>query len=85
MAIKILATLSAEVALIQVTKPYKPRKLKQDPASRLRRQAYKYSSKNPNWQRKRKIYRKKFLQKNKHLLKRRHEFVRKTRKAMGLK
>lgn len=66
------------------TKPYKRRILKLDPIHQMARRLYKMKVKNPNFVRKRKIYRKLYTRKNKMLLERRHDFVKKARHRMGL-
>lgn len=71
-------------AKINPTKPYKPRRLKLDPIHRMARQLYKMKSRNPNFQRKRKLYRKLYNRKNKMLLERRQDFVKNARHRMGL-
>lgn len=71
-----LAQLMAETAAINVTKPYKPRKLKNDAVHRLARQVYKLKSKNPQFKAKMKKYSKQYRLKNKMGLKRRAEKVR---------
>ena len=69
---------------ININKPYKPRKIKQDPAHRLKRQAYKIEHLNPAVKREERKGRKIYNRKNKMALKRRREFVRKARDQRGL-
>lgn len=73
-----------EEARINVTKPYKPRKLKTDPAHRLLRQVYKLQSVNPTLKQKRNKYRKQYERKNKRALELRREFVQEQRRTRGL-
>ncbi len=70
------------VSAINVTKRYKPRRLKTDPISRLSRQLYKLKSKNPVIKRKRDLYEKKYRRINKQALERREEFVRKAKERL---
>jgi hypothetical protein len=69
---------------INVTKPYKPRRLKTDPISVMTRRLYKLKSKNPAFKRKRELYQKKYKLKNKQGLKKRQDFVRKIRERLPL-
>ncbi len=71
-------------AAINPTKPYKPRRLKLDPIHRMARVLYKMRSKNPQFKRDRKLYQKMYRRKNKMLLERRKDFVKKARDRMGL-
>lgn len=71
------------LARINVTKPYRPRRLKQDPASRMARKVTEIRSRDPEHMRKKAKYRKEYVRKNKDLLKKRGEFVRKQKKMMG--
>jgi len=73
-----------EEANIRVNKPYKPRILKNDLAHRMARQVYKMKSRSPDFKRKAKLYRKKYVQKNGRQLKMRAERVREIRKDRGL-
>lgn len=82
-AARVLANLLEE-ARINVTKPYKPRKIKTDPAHRLKRQVYKIEKMNPTLKRKREKYRKVYERKNKRALQLRREFVQEQRKIRGL-
>lgn len=78
------ALVEYETARPNPTKPYKPRRLKLDPIHRMARTLYKMKAKNPNFVRKRKLYRKLYTRKNKMLLERRKDFVKKARHRMGL-
>lgn len=69
---------------INESKPYKPRRLKNDTGSRLARQAYKHKSKQAGNKQKRDRYRKMYVRKNKPALQRRSKFVRKQRKMLQL-
>lgn len=69
---------------INVTKPYKPRRLKTDPISVMTRRLYKLKSKNPTFKRKHDLYQKKYRLKNKLGLKKRQDFVQKIRKRLPL-
>lgn len=72
-----------EEARIDPVKPYKRRlRLKQDPINMMRRRLYKLTTRDPKIQRQRKLTRKLYLRKNKQLLKRRAEFVRKAQKRL---
>ncbi len=71
-------------AKINPTKPYRPRRLKLDPVHRMARQLYKMKARNPNFVRKRKLYRKLYTRKNKMLLEKRKDFVKNARHRMGL-
>jgi hypothetical protein len=73
-----------ETTAVNPTKPYKPRKLKLDPIHRMARLLYKMRAKNPQFKRDRKLYQKTYKRKNKMLLERRKEFVKKARDRMGL-
>lgn len=75
--------LTISLARINVTKPYRPRRLKQDPASRLARKVTEIRSRDPEYKRKKAKYRKEYVRKNKDLLKKRGEYVRKYKKLMG--
>lgn len=75
----------AEVARINVTKPYKPRRLKMDPVSTMRRRLYQLTTKDPKTVRKRELYRKVYTRKNKQLLDRRREFVNKAKDRLPAK
>lgn len=79
-----LVEYETETAKPNPTKPYKPRRLKLDPIHRMARTLYKMKAKNPNFIRKRKLYRKLYTRKNKMLLERRKDFVKKARHRMGL-
>lgn len=68
---------------INITKPYKPRRLKQDPASRMARKLTEIRSRDPEYKRKQREYRKEYERKNKMALEKRGEFVRKQKKMMG--
>lgn len=74
----------AEEAAPNPTKPYKPRRLKLDPIHRMARQLYKMKIKNPDFVRKQKLRQKLYRRKNKQLLERRADFVKKARDRMGL-
>lgn len=78
------AATKVEISAINIHKPYKPRKLKNDLAHRMARQVYKMKARNPQFKRKAKLYRKKYLQKNGRNLKRRSDYVREVRKDRGL-
>ena len=82
--LKEVAAVDAETAAINIHKPYKPRKLKNDLAHRMARQVYKMRARNPAFKRKAALYRKKYLQKNGRNLKRRAEYVREVRHDRGL-
>lgn len=82
-ALASVIVLQCELA-INISKPYKPRKIKNDMIHKLGRQLYKLKAKNPGWERKTALYRKKYLQKNGRALKRRHEYVEGVRQRMGL-
>lgn len=69
---------------VNPTKPYKPRKLKLDPIHRMARVLYKMRAKNPQFKRDQKLYQKAYKRKNKMLLERRKDFVKKARDRMGL-
>lgn len=72
-----------EQAAPNPTKPYKPRlRLKQDPINMMRRRLYKLTLRDPKIQRQKKLTRKAYTRKNKQLLKRRAEFVRKAKKRL---
>jgi hypothetical protein len=68
---------------INVTKPYKPRKLKNDPYHTLMRRARKLKRPNPAAKAKSERARKLWVQRNKQALKRRAEFVRKAKKSLA--
>jgi hypothetical protein len=68
---------------INVTKPYKPRKLKNDPYHTLMRRAQKLKRPNPAAKAKSERTRKLWVQRNKQALKRRSEFVRKAKKSLA--
>jgi len=74
----------AETAVVNPTRPYKPRRLKLDPIHRMARVLYKMQARNPQFKRDKKLYQKKYKQKNKMLLERRKDFVKKARDRMGL-
>jgi hypothetical protein len=74
--------LEREEARINVTKPYKPRKLKQDQYHRMVRDAQKYKPDDSAKDAKNKRVRDKWVQKNKPDLERRAEFVRKQKKLL---
>jgi hypothetical protein len=69
---------------VNPTKPYKPRKLKLDPIHRMARTLYKMRARNPQFKRDQKLYQKAYKRKNKMLLERRKDFVKKARDRMGL-
>lgn len=71
-----------EESKIDVFKPFKYRRLKQDPASKLARKVYELRSKNPEFRRKRAKYRKEYERKNKRDLERRAEVVKDMKKRM---
>lgn len=73
-----------ETAKPNPTKVYKPRRLKLDPIHRMARMLYKMRVRNPAFVRKRKLYQKIYRRKNKLLLERRADFVKKARDRMGL-
>lgn len=75
---------SIETSAVNPTKPYKPRKLKLDPIHRMARVLYKMRARNPQFKRDKKLYQKTYKRKNKMLLERRKEFVKKARDRMGL-
>jgi len=67
---------------INVTKPYKRRRLKMDPVHVMQRKVNKMKSRNPNVRRKAAIYRKKYVRRNKMALEKRSKFVRKAQKHL---
>lgn len=69
---------------IKVTRQYKPRRLKMDMEHIKRRRLDKLKRKNPQWKRKNKLTRVKYMRKQGRGLKKRSDFVRKQRKRMGL-
>lgn len=69
-------------ARINVTKPFKYRKLKRDPVHTLKRRIYKMETRDPKIKRKRSLYKKIYTRKNKQLLKKRHEFVKKAKERL---
>lgn len=71
-----------EVSAINVRKTFKYRRLKQDPVSKMARRLYKLKSRNPEFKRKAKIYRKKYMRENKMDLKRRAEVVKEMKKRL---
>lgn len=73
-----------QTAAINVTKPYHPRRLLQDPYHRAIRNAKKYRHINPAKKQEQKRTRDKWVRKNKRQLELRREFVAKQRKSMGL-
>lgn len=70
-------TLPEELSAINVTKPYKRRRLKMDPISTMRRRLYKMTTRDPKITRQRKLYRKVYNRKNKNALERRRDYVEK--------
>lgn len=70
---------------INVNKPYKPRKLKQDTYHHMMREARKHKPHNSTKEAQAKRKREKWITKNKQKLHRRADFVREQRKHMGLK
>ena len=81
-----MAHITSEVvtSAVNPTKPYKPRKLKLDPIHRMARTLYKMKARNPQFKRGQKLYQKTYKRKNKMLLERRKDFVKKARDRMGL-
>lgn len=75
---------TAVTAAINVNKPYKPRRLKMDPAHIAARRLRKLRYRNPAVRRKLAIQRKKYLQRNGRQLKRRAQRVRDLREQRGL-
>lgn len=71
-----------EEARINVTKPYKRRRLKMDPISTMRRRLYKLTTRDPKITRKRKLYQKLYRRKNKQALERREDYVEKVKKNL---
>lgn len=71
-------------AKINISKPYKPRKLKTDQYHRMLRQARQHKPKNSQQEAKRQRSREKWLRRNATQLKRRAQIVRERRRAMGL-
>lgn len=78
------STVDAEVADINVNKPYKPRRLKTDLVHKMARQIYKMKSRDPKFKRSRALYNKMYRRKNRLALDRRSKFVRQTRQQRGL-
>lgn len=79
------ARLVIELSRINVTKPYKPRKLKKDPEHTLKRKAYEIEHRDPSEKMKDKKYRIKYERENRQALKKRREFVRQEKKRKGIK
>lgn len=76
-------TIQQETSTINVTKPYKRRlRLKQDPISVMRRRLYKLTTRDPKISRQRKLTRKVYNRKNKSLLERRADFVKKYKERL---
>ncbi len=71
-----------EAAKINVTKPYKPRRLELDPVHRMARQLHKLRMRNPQEKRKAKLRRVKYVRKNRQALEKRSEFVKKAKDRM---
>lgn len=72
------------LANINVTKPYKPHKPKQDEYHRLMRKASEVRNRDPVYKHKKEVYRKKYERENKRQLEQRRDFVRKQRKILNL-
>jgi 4-diphosphocytidyl-2C-methyl-D-erythritol kinase len=72
------------LANINVTKPYKPHKPKQDEYHRLMRKAQEVRNRDPVYKHKRKVYQEKYTRENKRQLEQRQKFVRKQRKILNL-
>jgi hypothetical protein len=83
-AARLFTSPASTEAGINVTKPYKPRRLKTDPYNTALRRIRKLKRPNPSSKQKSKRTRDLWLRKNKQALKRRHQFVRKARQNMGL-
>jgi hypothetical protein len=75
---------NTQVAKPNPTKPYKPRRIKQDPIHKMARMLYRMKIRSPAFVRKQKLRQKLYRRKNKLLLQRRAEFVNKARDRMGL-
>ena len=71
-------------AVIQVNKPYKPRKLKMDQNHLQTRKKMKKVRKQPKWKQRNKVIRKKYMQKFGKQLKKRTQKVNQIRDARGL-
>ncbi len=71
-------------ATIQVNKPYKPRRLKQDPAHRTQRRVMKKVRKTPQWKQRHKRVVKKYMQKFGRQLKKRSQKVHQIRQQRHL-
>lgn len=78
------ADMKKVIAAIQVYKPYKPRRLKQDNYHSLMRKARKTRPKNALRDAKSKRTRQRWEKKNRLQLRRRAEIVREKRKGLGL-
>ena len=74
-----------ETAAIRVNKPYKPRRLKMDPAHRLRRLHDKRERRKSTWKQHHRVVLRKYMQKFGKQLKRRTERVRQIRHQRHLK